>query len=68
MLIIAICKFAGFTPNFIKVNHDGRFLKLSAGFSVSLSMSQDVYHQIDAIESKSEVLAESYCCCILIER
>jgi hypothetical protein len=37
-----------------KVNDDGPSLKLSAGFSVSLSTQHDVSHQTDAIEDQSE--------------
>ena len=48
------CYMAGLSLDIDKVNNDGPSLKLSAGFSVSLSTQHDAFHQTDAMEDQSE--------------
>jgi hypothetical protein len=48
------CNMTGLSLNIDKVNGDGPSLKLSAGFSVSLSTQHDASHQTDAMEDQSE--------------
>jgi hypothetical protein len=48
------CYTTGLSLDLDKVNDDGPSLKLSAGFSVSLSTQLDAIHQTDAMEDQSE--------------
>jgi hypothetical protein len=49
-----VCYMTGLSLEIDKVNDDGPSLKLSAGFSVSLSTQHDSSHQSDAMEDQSE--------------
>jgi hypothetical protein len=46
----------GLSLDIDKVNDDGPSLKLSAGFSVSLSTQRDASHQTDVMEDQSETI------------
>jgi hypothetical protein len=48
-----VCYMTGLSLDLDKVNDDGPSLKLSAGFSVSLS-TQHASYQTDAVEDQSE--------------
>jgi hypothetical protein len=48
------CYMTGLSLDIDKVNDDGPSLKLSAGFSVSLSTPHDSFYKTDAMEDQSE--------------